>query len=83
MGVKCVMDVVSSHIVLIGQFFLSLTIVAFCIGMLASQTGSDAVYLPMIAAIVDIWLPQPQTCPSPKTAACSTTTPLTETVVAT
>jgi hypothetical protein len=49
----------SSHVLLFGQFGLSLLIISFCIGMVASQKGSEAIYLPILTAIVGIWLPQP------------------------
>jgi len=41
------------------QALVSLSVLAFCMSMLASGGGSTEVYLPLVSGIVGYWLPQP------------------------
>ena len=46
--------------IFIMQATVSLSLVMFSIGMLATQRGETSVYLPLLSGIVSAWLPSPQ-----------------------
>lgn len=59
---KCILDatITYGYLKFAFQAILSLTVMGFCIGMLASKTGSAEVYLPLVTAIIGFWLPSPR-----------------------
>jgi len=68
-----------SILMFVFQFVVSVFIMAFCVGMIGSGKGEEVVYLPILTAVIGVWLPNPTIPTSSSSNTSKTPTPKTTT----
>ena len=62
-----------SIVAFVFQFLVSVFMMGFCVGMIGSGKGEEVVYLPILTAVIGVWLPNP-TFPTSSSSKTTTTT---------